>query len=307
MPIEVTCSACQHRIRVPDKYAGKKVKCPTCDAPMNVPVAAVQEMPLQPSKVSPAPVGPKPRAQVPRAKSHEWHLQTANGQEFGPVDQSEIESWVAEGRIDSTCQLLRDDWDQWRWAHEVYPQLAPTTVEPVGIASSSGFPQLGTSDRGVVTTTSEDQIDLTPPMIRALAGTRPWVMFIGVLFFIGVGFGAIGTLLFLLPAVINASKANVPGSILAVLVFMLLLNIVVITLYFFAAYYLVTYSSKIGLTLATKSKKHLEAALVAQKSFWKLVGITTLVAIVLYVILYLIIMSAASSGHIHPPINYRSF
>lgn len=30
MPIKVTCSSCDKTINAPDKYAGKKAKCPGC-------------------------------------------------------------------------------------------------------------------------------------------------------------------------------------------------------------------------------------------------------------------------------------
>ena len=55
--------------------------------------------------------------------------------------------------------------------------------------------------------------------------------------------------------------------------------------YFFAAYYLFRYAAQIALFLRTKASLELERGLAAQKSFWKLIGITTSVGIVLYIML----------------------
>jgi uncharacterized membrane protein len=56
--------------------------------------------------------------------SEEWYLQTEGGQKYGPVSRAGLDKWVAEGRVDSSCQLLRDSWDQWKWADEVLADLA---------------------------------------------------------------------------------------------------------------------------------------------------------------------------------------
>ena len=31
---------------------------------------------------------------------------------------------MKEGRLDDRCQVLRSDWDQWRWAGRVYSELS---------------------------------------------------------------------------------------------------------------------------------------------------------------------------------------
>ncbi len=54
----------------------------------------------------------------------EWHVQTDDGEEYGPVTKTELEEWVADGRLDQTCQVIHEDWDQWKWAEEVFPELA---------------------------------------------------------------------------------------------------------------------------------------------------------------------------------------
>src|SRR5262245_29926852 len=37
MPVDVTCSSCQRKMRVPDTAAGKRIKCPKCQGVIDVP------------------------------------------------------------------------------------------------------------------------------------------------------------------------------------------------------------------------------------------------------------------------------
>ena len=39
MPIPVNCPECGKKINAPDKFAGKRVKCPKCKTPMEIPGA----------------------------------------------------------------------------------------------------------------------------------------------------------------------------------------------------------------------------------------------------------------------------
>ena len=64
MPILFTCPACRHSGRVPDAFAGKRVKCPRCGetgaAPPLPPVVGLRRAPrpANPRPASPARVAP---------------------------------------------------------------------------------------------------------------------------------------------------------------------------------------------------------------------------------------------------------
>ena len=116
MPIQVQCAGCQKEFRVPDKVAGKKIKCPKCTGVIEVPAG-------------------EPAAEPQSSESDQWHVKTGDGDQYGPVSKSELDEWVADGRIDNQDQLLQEGTDQWRWANEVYPDLGggqegPPVVEP---------------------------------------------------------------------------------------------------------------------------------------------------------------------------------
>src|SRR5262245_49846997 len=165
MAIEVSCASCSGNFRVPDSAAGKKIRCPKCKSPIEVPsngdvhagqppplsAPAKPELPPLPSTIAPqppppgapaklelppmpatAPPPPAPAPELPPVPpgiaqapplGEEWHLKTADGEEYGPVSREELDGWLEEGRITAECQLLSGGEEQWRWATEVFPEL----------------------------------------------------------------------------------------------------------------------------------------------------------------------------------------
>lgn len=67
MPIRLTCSACSKPMQAPDVAAGKRVKCPNCQAVVSVPMQAAAAAPAAvPARPAPPPV-PPPAPPVPAA------------------------------------------------------------------------------------------------------------------------------------------------------------------------------------------------------------------------------------------------
>lgn len=48
MPIEIACPQCKQMLRVPDAAAGRKARCPACQAIAEVPMAVVEILPDSP-------------------------------------------------------------------------------------------------------------------------------------------------------------------------------------------------------------------------------------------------------------------
>lgn len=151
MPIEVTCGGCQRRLRVPDKAAGKRIKCPKCEAAIAVPADALISDRAEESGGSSVSgssvktVAPKPLATIaaqpsasaaskpsPAASSlpDQWFLKTEDGEDYGPVSKAELDHWVSDGRVTADCQVLQEGADQWQWANDVYPELSPAPEPP---------------------------------------------------------------------------------------------------------------------------------------------------------------------------------
>lgn len=134
MPIQVRCSGCEGVFRVPDKGAGKKVKCPKCSSVIQVPAAESVET-TAPAEAEKQPA-PKKTAAAPQPKStsDQWYVKTADGETYGPVEKSDLDDWVVEGRVDEQDQLLQEGTDQWQWANDVYPDLAGEPLAEPGVA-----------------------------------------------------------------------------------------------------------------------------------------------------------------------------
>ena len=69
---------------------------------------------------------------------------------------------------------------------------------------------------------------------------------------------------------------------------MVLIYLIMAVLYIIPGVYLTRYASKINTLMQAPSSSALEDALVAQKSFWKFVGISVLVLVGVYVLLIII-------------------
>lgn len=53
----------------------------------------------------------------------QWIVRSKEGVEFGPTPKVLLDQWCREGRIDDETRLLRADWEKWRRASVVYPEL----------------------------------------------------------------------------------------------------------------------------------------------------------------------------------------
>jgi len=133
MPIEVSCPSCSRQFRVPDKVAGKKIKCPKCQGILAVPGSGSAGG----SGVGVGSgVGAAAGSQVGSGKK--WYLKTPDGAQYGPVPRGELDQWNAEGRITPQCQVLQEGAPQWQWAADLYPQSAgPAATTPRNTAPAA--------------------------------------------------------------------------------------------------------------------------------------------------------------------------
>ncbi len=327
MPIITQCPHCEKKLRAPDEQKGKQAKCPQCKKPFTIqPVAeasagvggaqaaaraggqvATQQRPQAARQSHPtSQARPQPQAVAPSQPQFpdQWFLQTAEGQEYGPVTKAELDQWLTEDRIDAECQILQEGWEQWKWAEDVYPNLAAggaTEDNPFAaiadsasrVGASSGSFAVGgdanpyaapQSSSGVAQDTGSEGV-VTTKIVRAMQGTKPWVMFFAVLNFIGAGMYGLIALI---------SLAGIGQSAAGALISFVFLGAYA-GIFGFIGFLLLTYAKAAGAFVRTRSLPQLEKALDAQKNFWKTVGILAIVGLVLSVlavILWIVILGA---------------
>jgi hypothetical protein len=112
--IDLVCTGCGGGLRVADDSAGRRIRCPQCHDIVYVPVEG--------------------RASEPQELT--WRMRLPNGDQYGPVSRSELDAWVAEGRVTGACQLLCEGSNRWRWAGEIYPELGTHRQTPASVATA---------------------------------------------------------------------------------------------------------------------------------------------------------------------------
>jgi hypothetical protein len=132
MPIEVRCEGCGRQLRVAEEHAGKALRCPACNHISKAPPAAGAAM-LE-----------------TQARAPSWHMRTPEGTTYGPVDERELDRWIAEGRLAADCQLASNPTGPWQPATNKFPNLksvppppqptiAPAFQPPSPFSSSPSF------------------------------------------------------------------------------------------------------------------------------------------------------------------------
>jgi len=131
-------------------------------------------------------------------------------------------------------------------------------------------------------------IAVTPVMLEHLQATRPWVRFMSVMLFISVGLMFLGGLL-LMATLASAGRGGPPAAI-GLLYWLLGL------VYIAPAIFLNRYATSIRELLQGGGASPMEKALESQKSFWRYVGILTVVILCIYALILLIAILAGISS-----------
>ncbi|MCH7226319.1 DUF5362 family protein [Haloferula sp. A504] len=140
---------------------------------------------------------------------------------------------------------------------------------------------------------------MTPTLIQALAGTKPWVQFCSIIGFIITGLMLLAGVGMMIAGGFMATTGDSPGMGamgMAPLALMGVAYLVIAGFYFFPSLKLWRYGSQIASFIGSNSVTDLESALEAQRSFWKLAGILICVGIALYIVFMILIFAAAAGS-----------
>ena len=140
--------------------------------------------------------------------------------------------------------------------------------------------------RSVVRDVSGGSGVMSERVVASLRKTRPWVLFIAIIGFIFTALMVVASVpMFLGGSMMGGLDAGVPGMpgtgfMVGIGVMYLLMAVV----YFMASLYLLRYASAIKRAVTGLNASDMESALEAQASFWKLIGILSIVSIVVTII-----------------------
>lgn len=135
MTIVVACSQCQRKINAPDQFAGKRVRCPGCQAVVEVPAVGQDAGATHP----PATASSTAASADPAAT---LFVRLSDGRQVGPITQQALVEAVQQGQVNAACQIWQQGWPQPRWAGELFPALAQqAAVPPAAMGYPSAPPQ----------------------------------------------------------------------------------------------------------------------------------------------------------------------
>ncbi len=132
-------------------------------------------------------------------------------------------------------------------------------------------------------------VPVTHVMIEHLRGTKPWVRFMSVVMFISAGLIFLAGL-----AIMLIPSSGMGGYGLGPLIG--ILYILMGGLYLAPAFFLHQFASSISDFLNGGGDSAMENALGSQKSFWRFVGILTLIVICLYALIFVFAILGAMSA-----------
>ncbi len=140
---------------------------------------------------------------------------------------------------------------------------------------------------------------ITTGIVDQLKRTRPWVLLISIVGFIFTALMAILTVgIFFGGGAAMMSGPGMPPGMEAggLIVGMGIMYLVMTILYFVISLFLLKYAAAIKRFVASGTSQDMEHALKHQASFWKLIGILTLVTLVLMVVMMVIGIGGALMG-----------
>lgn len=121
---------------------------------------------------------------------------------------------------------------------------------------------------------------MTDSIISSLRKTRPWVLLLAVLGFIGTAFMLIMVAGMIFSGSMMQGMEGVEGMPGGFIYGMAAFYLVIAIIYFMASWYLLKYAGAIKRAVTGMSLGDLETALEKQASFWKLMGVLSLISII---------------------------
>jgi len=203
-----------------------------------------------------------------------WHY-VQNGKALGPVPEEQLKVLLSTGTLRAEDLVWREGMPGWLAARELpeLVQAAPLQAAP-SQAAPNPYVAPQTSLNAPVAATAGP---VSAEAVELLRRTKPWVRFFSVLGILGIVLMGLGAL-----AMVALSFGPFRAMPLAARIGMGVLYLVLAFLYAPPVLYLHRYANRIRDLVEENSSLHLESALRAQKSFWKYLGMFTVITLIVY-------------------------
>lgn len=149
----------------------------------------------------------------------------------------------------------------------------PFEVSPDGYGDRSGH------DRGVVTA------EVSTQTIELLNQTRPWVLLIGILLWIATVIVGVFSVIAIIGAILDQRADTLIIGVIYV---------IAVLIYALMARSLTRYAGSISRLNMSERIVDLEEAIAAQKTFWKIMGIITLINLIIVLLVVLLAFAGAT-------------
>ena len=236
----------------------------------------------------------------------QWYY-AQNSQQLGPVPQEQLRDMLSTGSVRPSDLVWCEGMPAWTPAGQVpalRPAPAPNPPAPAPVYVPPPPPAQAYAPPAPRPAPAQPQFQSYAPaaargqsaevgeeVVGILRSTKPWVRFLSVLGFLGLALLVLGCLAIIVLPMGPMGSMPIGPRIGAAFAYLLMGLI-----QFPAVLFLHRYAGRIASLAASGASSDLEDALRAQKSFWKYVGILTLVMMILYllVIVGVLIFAGAS-------------
>ena len=209
--------------------------------------------------------------------SDQWHYIQA-GQTYGPATLQQMRDLIAAGMV-KPGDTASDNPAAAFMRVDSFPELYPQGPL-AGEAPLAARPADATGTEPVSYRTHSGELPFSAAALDSLRRTRPWVMFLGILAYVGAGVIVVGSLFMAFG--MSMARGARGGPNMSGLGLLVALYLAFAVVYVVVGVYLTRYASCINRVVATRYVTDLEAAMEIQRSFWKFMGILAIVIMVLY-------------------------
>jgi hypothetical protein len=200
----------------------------------------------------------------------QWFYWTC-GQKIGPVEEAVLKASAEVGTLRPEDLVWTEPMKDWLPAGQATEwKFGPAAAPLTAVSAESTSHTLSYAAR------SDEQLVLSPRVIDLMRNTGPWVRFLAILAYIFAGLLALGGIFMLVQSATARFRPVPPAAGV--------LYLVLAVVYLFPAGYLSRYASALRRLQQMRRNVDLEEAIDAQRAFWKLCGILTIIVFGLYLV-----------------------